>query len=126
MESSTDQTRLDRAAIWLSGLCLLHCLAVPAAFLLTPSLSAWLDATETQTHWVLFRLAVPISGVALYRGFKRHPNMLTVSMGVAGLALMLLGVLHLFGEQLEIILTTAGVLLVMVAHIRNLHWGHDH
>lgn len=99
---------------------------MPAAFLLTPSLSAWLDATETQTHWVLFGLAVPISGVALYRGFKRHPNMLTVSMGVAGLALMLLGVLHLFGEQLEIILTTAGVLLVMVAHIRNLHWGHDH
>ena len=126
MESSTDQTRLDRAAIWLSGLCLVHCLAVPVAFLLAPSLSAWLDATETQTHWLLFGLAMPIRGIALFRGYRRPPNGLTVLLGVLGLALMLLGVAHVFGEDLEIILTTAGVVLVMVAHIRNLHLGHDH
>ena len=126
LEPSNDQTRLDRAAIWLSGLCLIHCLAVPVAFVLTPSLSAWLDATETQTHWLLFGLAVPISGIALFRGYVRHPNRLTVSLGVIGLTLMLLGVAHVFGEDLEIILTTAGVVSVMVAHIRNLHLGHDH
>ena len=126
MESSTVQTRLDRAAIWLSGLCLVHCLAVPVAFLLAPSLSAWLDATETQTHWLLFGLAVPISGIALFRGYRRQANGLTVLLGVLGLALMLLGVAHVFGEDLEIMLTTAGVVLVMVAHIRNLHLGHDH
>jgi hypothetical protein len=39
---------------------------------------------------------------------------------------MLLAVLHLLGEELEIVLTTLGVVLVMVAHIRNLHVGHDH
>ena len=96
------------------------------AFLLAPSISGWLDATETQTHWVLFGLAVPISGIALYRGYKRQPNRLTVSAGVIGLALMLLAVLHLLGETYEITLTTLGVVLVMVAHIRNLHAGHDH
>lgn len=126
LDSSTDQTRLDKAAIWLSGLCLLHCLSVPLAFLLAPSLSSWLDATETQTHWLLFGLAVPISSVALYRGYLREPNLLTVSTGVLGLILMLLAVLHLLGEELEIVLTTLGVVLVMVAHIRNLHVGHDH
>ena len=99
---------------------------MPAAFLLAPSLSAWLDATETQTHWLLFGLAVPISGVALYRGYKRQPNTLTILMGMIGLALMLLAVLHLLGEDLEILLTTVGVILVMVAHIRNLQHGHDH
>ena len=126
LDSSTDQTRLDKAAIWLSGLCLLHCLSVPLAFLLAPSVSSWLDATETQTHWLLFGLAVPISCVALYRGYQRQPNLLTVSTGVLGLILMLLAVLHLLGEELEIVLTTLGVVLVMVAHIRNLHVGHDH
>ena len=126
MESSTDQTRLDRAAIWLSGLCLIHCLAVPAAFLLAPPVSAWLNATETQTHWVLFGLAAPIGGIALFRGYTRQPNALTVSLGILGLALMLLGVAHVFGEDLELILTSAGVMLVMIAHIRNLHTGHDH
>ena len=99
---------------------------MPVAFLLAPSLSAWLDATETQTHWLLFGLAVPISGIALFRGYRRQANGLTVSLGVLGLALMLLGVAHVFGEDLEIILTTAGVVLVMVAHIRHLHLGHDH
>ena len=49
-----------------------------------------------------------------------------VSTGVLGLILMLLAVLHLLGEELEIVLTTLGVVLVMVAHIRNLHVGHDH
>lgn len=126
LEPSNDHTRLDRAAIWLSGLCLVHCLTVPVAFVLTPSLSAWLDATETQTHWLLFGLAIPISGIALFRGYIRHPNRVTVSLGVIGLTLMLLGVAHVFGEDLEIILTTAGVVSVMVAHIRNLHLGHNH
>lgn len=126
LESGNDHKRIDRAAIWLSGLCLVHCLAVPLAFLLAPSLSAWLDATETQTHWVLFGLAVPISGVALYRGYRREPNLLTVTLGLVGLLLMLLGVTHLFGERLEIALTTVGVILVMFAHLRNLHAGHEH
>ena len=84
---------------------------MPVAFLLAPSLSAWLDATETQTHWLLFGLAVPISGIALFRGYRRQANGLTVLLGVLGLALMLLGVAHVFGEDLEIILTTAGVFL---------------
>ena len=126
LASNTDHTRLDKAAIWLSVLCLIHCLSVPAAFLLAPSLSAWLDATETQTHWLLFGLAVPISGVALYRGYLRSPNRFTISVGGVGLILMLLAVLHLLGEDQEIFLTTLGVILVMVAHIRNLHAGHDH
>ena len=107
-------------------MCLIHCLSVPLAFLLAPSISGWLDATETQTHWLLFGLAVPISGIALYRGYKRQPNRMTVSIGVIGLALMLLAVLHLLGEAFEITLTTLGVVLVMVAHMRNLHAGHAH
>ena len=126
MESGKDHKRIDRAAIWLSGLCLVHCLAVPLAFVFAPSFSAWLDATETQTHWILFGLAVPISGVALYRGYRREPNPLTIMLGLVGLLLMLLGVNHLFGEELEIALTTAGVIFVMFAHLRNLHAGHEH
>ena len=61
-----------------------------------------------------------------FRGYIRQPNALTVSLGILGLALMLLGVAHVFGEDLELMLTTAGVVLVMMAHIRNLHIGHDH
>ena len=126
LASSIDHTRLDQAAIWLSGLCLIHCLAVPVAFLLAPSVSAWLDTTETQTHWLLFGLALPISAIALGRSHRRKPNLMTVSLGSVGLLLMLLAVTHLLGDELEIFLTTVGAIMVMVAHLRNMHGRHDH
>lgn len=121
-----DLQRIDRIAIGLSGLCLVHCLSVPLALLLAPALSVWLDATETQIHWLLLGLALPISGIALYRGYRRQANMLTVILGCTGFLLMLLGVTHALGEALEITLTVIGITLVMFAHIRNLHVGHEH
>ena len=126
LASSIDHTRLDQAAIWLSGLCLIHCLAVPVAFLLAPSVSAWLDTTETQTHWLLFGLALPISAIALGRNHRRKPNLMTVSLGSVGLLLMLLGVTHLLGHELEIFLTAVGAIMVMLAHLRNMHGRRDH
>lgn len=126
LASSIDHTRLDQAAIWLSGLCLIHCLAVPVAFLLAPSVSAWLDTTETQTHWLLFGLALPISAIALGRSHRRKPNLMTVSLGSVGLLLMLLGVTHLLGHELEIFLTAVGAIMVMLAHLRNMHGRRDH
>ena len=61
---------LDRAAMWLSGLCLVHCLALPFAMLLAPTLSHWVEATETTTHWILFGIAIPISLVAFVQGLS--------------------------------------------------------
>ena len=126
LASSSDHTRLDRAAIWVYGLCLIHCFAVPFAFLLAPSVYAGLDTTETQTHWLLFGLALPISAIALNRGYRPQPNLMTVSLGSEGLLLMLLGVTHLFGHELEIFLTTVGAIMVLVVHLRNMHGRHDH
>ncbi len=114
---------LDRSAIALSGLCLLHCLALPFALLLGPLLGTWLSESETQVHWVLLGLAIPISGVALWRGFARHRNMLTMLLGTSGLVLMFLGASHLLGESLEIGLTVTGVSILLIAHVRNM-MGH--
>ncbi|NCF31955.1 MAG: MerC family mercury resistance protein [Proteobacteria bacterium] len=120
---SKPHTHLDRAAMWLSGLCLLHCLALPLAVLLAPTLSNWLEATETTTHWLLFGFAVPISVVALTRGYQRLHNTLTLVLGSAGLLLMLLAVSHIFGAEFEVLLTVIGVSAVLYAHLQNL-MGH--
>ena len=72
-------TGLDRAAVLLSGLCLLHCLAVPFALVFGPLIGQWLTNSETEVHWLLLALAVPISAVALLRGYKRHHSPLTVA-----------------------------------------------
>lgn len=117
---------LDRAAVFLSGLCLLHCLAIPFALLLGPVLSQWLVSSETQTHWLLLALALPISMIALWRGYLRHHDMLTVMLGMVGLLLMFIGVAHLLGETWEITLTVIGVTALLVAHLRNMRSKHRH
>ncbi len=109
----------DRLAIVLSGLCLLHCLALPFAVLLGPALSAWLLGTETEVHWVLFALAVPVSLWALSRGYQSHAQVSTLILGISGLITMLLGVSHVFGHEAEVLLTVVGVTAVLIAHVRN-------
>ncbi len=124
-EKANAVRKLDRVAIFLSSLCLLHCLAIPFALLLGPVLGHWLADTETSVHWILLALAIPISLVALWRGYKRHDNLSTLVLGCSGLALMFIGVSHLLGEAAEIALTVLGVLLLLAAHIRNLR-AHAH
>ena len=117
---------LDRIAIFLSGLCLVHCLALPLGFLLTPVLAQWLVTSETMAHWVLLGSAIPVSAWALGRGFSHHHDKATVLLGIVGLSLMLVGVAHWFGEGLETPLTIGGVLLLLWAHLRNVTVQHDH
>tara|TARA_Y100000022_G_scaffold53913_1_gene45796 strand:- start:14 stop:424 length:411 start_codon:yes stop_codon:yes gene_type:complete len=121
---SQPQTYLDRAAMWLSGLCLVHCLALPLAVLLTPTLSQWLEATETTTHWILFGIAIPISVIALVQGYRRLRSVKTLLLGGIGLLLMLVAVSHVFGREMEVLLTVIGVTAVLFAHLRNL-LGHQ-
>ncbi|MEQ9452616.1 MAG: MerC domain-containing protein [Pseudomonadales bacterium] len=110
---------LDQIAIFLSGLCLVHCLAVPVALVLGSVFSEWLVETETNVHWILLALAAPVSLWAFRRGFRDHPSYLTLGAGLVGLLLMLLGVSHVIGESWEIGLTVVGVTGVLYAHIRN-------
>ena len=110
---------LDSWAIVLSGICLLHCLALPFAVLLGPVLGQWLLDTETNLHWLLLAMALPLSFWALGRGYNSYKSLLTLTFGSVGLLMMFLGVSHLVGEAFEVPLTVIGVCAVMFAHIRN-------
>lgn|GEM_PF-487581 len=111
---------LDRFAIALSGLCLVHCLAIPVALIFGPLFGGWLTDTENQIHWLLLAMAAPISLIALWRAKSRPGGKRNWYAGVLGLLLMLFGAAHLFGEQFEVMLTTVGVLGLIYAHVRNL------
>lgn len=121
MDEGTTNSRieLDRFAIFLSGLCLLHCLALPFAALFGSVVGGWLLDTETGVHWLLLALAAPVSLWALIRGYRAHARWLNLALGIAGLLAMLLGVSHWVGEQYEVAFTVVGVIAVMIAHIRN-------
>lgn len=78
-------------------------------------------------HWLLLLFAVPISAIALTRGYLRQPSPFTLILGCGGLLLMTLAVSHVAGHDWEIALTVVGVLLVLCAHMRNLrHASHSH
>ena len=89
------------------------------ALLVGPALGLWLAETETTVHWTLFGIALPLSLIALGMGYRRHRSVLVLALGMLGLGLMFVGVAHWFGATWEVVFTTAGVVLVMWAHIRN-------
>ena len=53
----------DPAAITLSGLCLVHCLALPMLSVVLPVLGAWAEAEWV--HLLVIALALPLALFAL-------------------------------------------------------------
>ena len=108
------QSWLDWAAVSASGLCLLHCLALPLLIAALPSLGG--AVAGSGTHWVLLAFAFPVSLWVLTRD-PWPAGIVPLALGAAGLSLMTLGVAFYEGLPAERILTVAGVSFVAAAHI---------
>jgi hypothetical protein len=118
--SGDEGVRLDKLAIGLSVLCLVHCLALPMALLLAPALGTVVLGTESPVHWVLLGLALPVSGYALWHGYRHHGQRNALLVGAVGLSIMLIAVSHLISSRLETLLTVVGVALLLIAHVLNI------
>lgn len=118
--SATDgrlRRRLDRAGVLLSGLCLIHCLAGLGLVTLL-GLGGGLLLAPQWHEWGL-ALAILVGALGLGLGALRHRRLPILLQGIAGLTLMALALTVGHGPR-EAGLTIAGVLLVGLAHIRNL------
>ena len=112
---------LDRSAIGLSFLCVLHCLAVPLTLILMPSLAA-LPIADERVHLLLVLLVLPTSTVALTLGCRQHGLKHILAWGLTGIAILILAAGlggDFLGEYGEKILTVVGSVLVAVGHILN-------
>lgn len=112
--------RTDIIGLILSAVCLVHCLMLPVALVAAPALAVWLGETETTLHWVLFAVALGVSGWALLVGYRRHGVRLVVTVGGAGLTVMAVAAAHLFGASMEAALTLVGAAILAYAHVVNL------
>jgi hypothetical protein len=112
---------IDKSAIGLSGLCLLHCLLTTFALL---ALSAGsIGFFQHSIHQIGLAVAIPLAVVGLGRGVLQHGRWQAAAAGGVGIGLMLGALLTPHGHG-ELSLTVAGVVLVGVAHYFNIRWSH--
>jgi len=107
---------LDRLAIGLSGLCLVHCLATSVLIALLASAGGILVAPEI--HEVGLTIAIVIGAAALGRGVWEHGFMMPSAVGGLGLGVMA-GALTLPHSPTEVAYTMVGVLILALGHDLN-------
>ena len=108
--------RLDRIAISLSGLCLVHCLATAVALGLLASAGGFLGAPWV--HEAGLTLAMLLGAVALGRGVAEHGFMMPSAVGGLGLGVMV-GALTMPHDGSEALYTIVGVLILALGHRLN-------
>jgi len=110
---------LDGAAVGLSGLCLLHCLALP---FLVGALPILLPFSAGHLHVQMLFIVVPLSILAIGTGFAGHRNVRVVLGAATGLILLTIGatVAH---DSLGIVADRAfsiiGAVVLAIAHFYN-------
>jgi hypothetical protein len=109
-------SRLDRIAMGLSGLCLVHC--VGTAIVLSVLASAGGFLGRPIIHEVGLSLAMIIGAFALGRGMREHGFVLPSVVGALGLAVMA-GALSLPEGGHEPLYTVVGVMILALGHRLN-------
>lgn len=110
---------LDRAAIALSGLCVVHCLA--SAVLLAMLSAAGGLLLNPLFHEIGLMIAIGLGAVALGRGVMEHGYVMPASMGAFGLGIMAgaMTLPHEGGGGAEALWTVIGVGLLAFGHDLN-------
>ena len=108
--------RLDRMAITLSGICMVHCLATAVALGLLAS--AWELLGAPWIHEVGLSLAMILGALALGRGVYEHGFMMPSAVGGLGLGVMA-GALTMPHNGSEAMYTVLGVGILALGHQLN-------
>lgn len=117
VERLTKESRLDRLAMGLSGLCAVHCVATVVLLGLVASAGGMLG--KPIIHEVGLGIAMTIGAVALGRGIREHGFLLPSAVGSIGLATMAYAMtLHETG--FEPVFTILGVMILALGHKLNI------
>lgn len=107
---------IDRIAIGLSGLCLVHCLASAVFVALLASAGGVL--LNPVIHEIGLAMAIGLGVIALGRGILMHGFMMPAAVGGLGLGVMA-GALSLPHGGGEIVYTILGVAILALGHDLN-------
>jgi hypothetical protein len=107
---------IDRMAIGLSGLCLVHCVA--SAVLVMVLASAGGALLDPRIHEIGLVFAIILGVIGLGSGIRKHGFMRPAAIGALGLGTMA-GSLMLHHGPEEVFYSVFGVLLLALGHDLN-------
>jgi len=113
--------QIDKAAIGLSLVCVVHCLLTPIAIVMLPALGATFLEDE-RFHYAILFLVLPTSIFALSLGCRKHRSPEVLLIGLVGLFVLFM--ILIFGEEVigesgEKTSTVIGTAIIAFAHVRN-------
>ena len=117
------QKIIDNLGITISSVCAIHCLLLPAIFIIAP----YSFLASHEFHEALIYFILPCAAVAFILGCRKHGDVKVAIMGTLGV--MLLGSSLLFHEifhadehseeLITVLITIAGSTMLILSHLRN-------
>jgi hypothetical protein len=113
-------SRLDRIAMTLSGLCVVHCFATAVLLGLLSAAGGFLG--KPIIHEVGLTFAMILGAIALGRGVREHGFVLPAAVGATGLMIMAYA-LTMHERGMEPVYTVIGVSILALGHRLNSRAG---
>lgn len=111
----------DKAAIFISTACTVHCLLIPILIVAFPVLASTFFGDQG-FHTILLWIILPTSLIALGLGCRAHRDVKVIAYGLLGLGCVLAAAIagHAYFSELgERVVTLAGSAFLIFSHIRN-------
>ena len=114
MSTNPASSTFDASGIALSGLCLVHCLALPIMASFLPVAGVLAEAEWVHKLLVLFVL--PVSGWVIFKSLKTDRSLVFIGFALGGLVLLVSAAFIHALHDLETPLTVIGASLLAFAH----------
>ena len=117
------QKIIDNLGITISSVCAIHCLLLPAIFLIAP----YSFLASHEFHEALIYFILPCALIAFVLGCRKHGDMKVAILGSIGIILLASAVIlqeTLHGDQhsdslMSVLITVMGSVILIFSHMRN-------
>ena len=117
------QKIIDNLGITISSVCAIHCLLLPAIFIIAP----YSFLASHEFHEALIYFILPCAAIAFTLGCRKHGDIKVALMGSFGIILLASSILlhEIFhseehSEELTtVLITVAGSIMLILSHLRN-------
>ncbi len=117
------QKIIDNLGITISSVCAIHCVLLPAIFIIAP----YSFLASHEFHEALIYFILPCAAIAFVLGCRKHGDLKVAVMGTLGVILLASSLLfhEIFHaeehseELITVLITIAGSIMLILSHIRN-------